>query len=425
MTKKPLWIASLLMVPIFLPVSTTLAHHGIANFDLNTDIELTGTVTDIDFLNPHSWVYFDVTDANGAVTAWRCELRGATVLRRSGWSTDMFPAGMQIRIFGSPDRREPNTCYLGTAIFPDGSSVDRYGQLEQPPATSEPVARALRTADGVPNLAGDWAAEQRVMTDPRGQAGTLVPLSVADEFEPGEVPAGGGRFPGSRGTDVSLADDPVDAYWNQRGSMFPLTEAGAAVMADFDGASTDNPRLRCEATNIMFDWTFETDINRIEQTADTIVLRYGSMGIERTIHLDRTTHPDTITPSVAGHSIGRWEGDVLVVDTVGFAPGILSADGRLPHGTGLHVVERFTLDPDTFALNRTYRAEDPEYFDGTFTGADAVFPSDLPFHGTTECEDRTYGNTLDGRADTGTTASAAPAQEEAAPWWMFWKDWLD
>ena len=68
------------------------AHHGIANFDLNTDIEVSGVVTDIDFINPHSWVYIDVTNADGTVTAWRCELRGGTVLRRSGWSEDMFPA---------------------------------------------------------------------------------------------------------------------------------------------------------------------------------------------------------------------------------------------------------------------------------------------------------------------------------------------
>ena len=96
------------------------AHHGIANFDLNTDIELAGVVTDVDFINPHSWLYLDVTAEDGSVTAWRCELRGSTVLRRSGWSEDMLPAGLGIRITGSPDRRDPTTCYLGTAFFPDG-----------------------------------------------------------------------------------------------------------------------------------------------------------------------------------------------------------------------------------------------------------------------------------------------------------------
>ncbi len=48
------------------------------------------------------------------------------------------------------------------------------------------------------------------------------------------------------------------------------------------------------------------------------------------------------------------------------------------------------LDPGTFALRREYVAEDPLYFEGEYRGADTVYPSDLPYHGTTECEDRTY-----------------------------------
>ena len=392
------------------------AHHGIANFDHNKDIELAGVVTDVEFINPHSWLHLDVTGADGAVTSWRCELRGATVLRRSGWSEDMFPAGTRLTVTGSPDRRDATTCYLGTAIFADGRTIDRYGQLREA-VVRAPVERPLRLANGDPNLAGDWAGEQRVMTDPRGQMGTLVPLSVADEFEPGDVPEGGQAFPGARGTAISLVADPVDTFWNRRPSALPLTEAGAAAIEGLDLASSDNPRLRCEPTNILFDWTFEQDINRIEHTETEIKMLYGSMGIERTIHLNLSAHPADIEPSLAGHSIGRWENDVLIVDTVGFAPGILSADGRLPHSDQLHVVERFTLDAERLALTREYTAEDPTYFAGQYTGRDAVLISDLPYHGTTACEDRTY------RGAAASSSEGAPAADEEAPWWMFWKLW--
>jgi hypothetical protein len=392
----------------FLIAGTASAHHGIANFDLNTDIELEGVVTGIEFLNPHSWLYLDVTDANGTVASWRCELRGKTVLERSGWSMEMFPDGMPITVTGSPDRRDPTTCYLGTAFFPDGSSVDRYGQLREPTQRA-PIDRPARLANGEPNIAGDWAAEQRVMTDPRGQSGTLVPLSTADEFAPGGVPEGAQAFPGARGTAISLAEDPVDAFWNQRPSALPLTAAGAQAIEGFDGASTDNPRLRCAPTNILFDWSFEHDINRITQTEDEIKMIYGSMGIERTIHLNMSEHPADIAPSLAGHSIGRWDNDVLIVDTIGFAPGILWADGRVPHSSELRVVERFTFDPERLGLERSYVAEDSLYFTGQYMGRDTVFVSDLPFHGTTECEDRTYRD-----------AEAATTDE---PWWMFWKFW--
>ena len=191
-----------------------LAHHGIVNFDLNKDIEITGVVTDLAFVNPHSWLYLSVTSADGSVTPWRCEMRAATVLRRSGWSEEMFENGSQVRITGSPDRKEPNTCYLGTITFADGSSMDRYGQ-RQKAAPLVPTERPARLASGRPNFAGDWAAEQRVMTDRRGISGALVPLSVADSVAPGAVPEGGRAFPGARGTPESLAQDAIRTAWTR------------------------------------------------------------------------------------------------------------------------------------------------------------------------------------------------------------------
>jgi hypothetical protein len=49
----------------------------------------------------YSWIYFDVTAADGKVGAFRCEMRSATVLRRSGWTKEMFRAGLRITIQGS------------------------------------------------------------------------------------------------------------------------------------------------------------------------------------------------------------------------------------------------------------------------------------------------------------------------------------
>jgi Family of unknown function (DUF6152) len=371
-------------------VAPAWAHHGVANFDLNKEITITGTVTRISLVNPHSWLFLDAAGDDGRVVSWRCELRGATVLRRSGWSPEMFKAGTTITITGAPDRFEPRTCYLGSAVFADGTRVDRYGQISRPAAVAAaaPVERALRHASGAPNLAGDWAAEQRVMTDPRGMAGAFLPIGVAREQKPGSVPEGTQAFPGTRGTAVSVAEDPIGAYWN-RPSAMPLTDAGRKAIEGFDGASTDNPRLRCEPTNILFDWAFETDVNRIEQSADVITLRYGSMGLERTVHLNISAHPRDVAPSRAGHSIGQWDGDTLVVDTVGFEPGILLADGRVPHSADLHVVERFTLDADKRALRRSFVATDPLYFEGEYRGADTVYVADVPYQ-PIACDDQSY-----------------------------------
>ena len=363
------------------------AHHGIANFDLEREISISGTVTELAFVNPHSWLYLDVTGEDGQVTAWRCELRGAAVLRRSGWTPELFAPGTMITITGAPDRFTAHTCYLGTVAFPDGTRIDRYGQIQRP-VPQPPADRPARLANGRPNFSGDWAAEQRMLTDPRGMSGAFLPMSVAQTLEPGAIPEGTRAFPGARGTEVARAEDPIAAYWNRPPAM-PLTEAGARAIEGFDGASTDNPRLRCEPTNILFDWTFEADVNRIIQRDDAITLVYGSMGLERTIHLKESEHPDDLEPSLAGHSIGRWEDDVLVVDTVGFAPGILLADGRVPHSDQLHVVERFSLDPERGALRRSYVATDPLYFEGEYTGSDVVYVADVPYQ-VTPCDDRSY-----------------------------------
>ena len=175
------WFRAVAVALVWLvSVAPAWAHHGVANFDLNKEITISGTVTRIDLVNPHSWLFLDVAGEDGRVVPWRCELRGATVLRRSGWSPEMFKAGTTITITGAPDRFEPNTCYLGSALFADGTRVDRYGQLSRPAAAAAaPVERPLRHASGAPNLAGDWAAEQRVMTDPRGMAGAFLPIGVA------------------------------------------------------------------------------------------------------------------------------------------------------------------------------------------------------------------------------------------------------
>jgi hypothetical protein len=330
-----------------------VAHHGPGTFDLRSSVSYpVATLTGVDMINPHSWLYFEVTAADGTVSKHRCEMRSVHTLRRSGWTEDLFPAGEQIAIEASPDRADPNSCYLQTIRFSNGSHMDRYGQYVKAPdgAIREvrgPVVvpsteqREYRRRSGEPNLAGDWAPEQRVMANAGG----------AGSGGPAAAPGGPRRYGGTT-----------------------LTAAGEAAAAAF--AREDNPRFRCETTSIVFDWTFDGPVNRIEQTDDTLVLRYGQMGLERTIHLNGT-RPANAPPSRAGYSVGRWENDVLVVETTGFLPGVLNAPVR--HSDQLRVVERFSLNPETFELTRAYEATDPVYLQGTYSGSDVIEVADAPY----------------------------------------------
>ena len=360
------------------------AHHGAGSFDLTKSVTFTGKLTKVDLINPHSWLYFDVADANGRVSHHRCEMRSVHVLARSGWTKDVFPIGQRITVEAAPDKVDPSSCYLNTIRFENGSHMDRYGQYVKAPegAVREVrgplvvpnTTRELRRPTGEPNISGDWAAEQVVMVDPRGTGGGLVPLSQLSQLKPGERPAGaGGRRGGGAGTGPRL-------YGGTE-----LTELGQQSAASF--AQKDNPRFRCETTSIIFDWTFDGPVNRITQNKDTIVLQYGQMGLKRTIAMNMKEHPANIKPTRAGHSIGRWDGDVLVVDTVGFLPGVLN--GPVRHSDKLHVVERFSLEPKTMKLTRAYVAEDSVYLKGQYTGSDVIQVADAPYT-QDKCKDQSF-----------------------------------
>ena len=346
---------ALVVVVLAAPVS---AHHGIGRFDPTREINVEGTLTSLDFVNPHSYVHFDSIDANGATIAMQCEMRAATVLRRSGWSPEMFVPGVAIKIHGRPHRDDPHYCYADTLTIGDAPTLKRYQQLSD----GAPVSRAerpYRLASGKPNLAGDWAQEQYIMARPPQGPANLVPESLLAKVEAGEV---------------AMADVPSHGWFPP---PVKLTVAGQAASDALRNLPPErNPRLSCQITSVLFDWVFDGTINRITQSDDVITMEYGR-GLTRTVHMDLEAHPSGIAPIRAGHSIGRWDGDTLVVDTVGFEPGSLA--GAVAHSADLHVAERFTLNPETLALRREYVADDALYFVNEYVSGDTVLPADAPF----------------------------------------------
>jgi hypothetical protein len=386
--------ASFVLAPV------ALAHHGFGNFAMDEDIQLSGVVTKIDFVNPHSWVHFEMTAADGSKSARRCELRSATTLRRSGWTPEMFAAGTRIEIQGSPDRNEKNACYVSTIKFGDGTVLDRYGQ-RIPAAAAE--QRVARLPSGEPNISGDWATEQLVMTDPAGRDGTLVPLSRVSSFERGAVPEGQREIAGARGTPEAQTPRTAPPGGGGGGGAFgrpavALTPAGTAAVAALPQLS--RAERACAPGSIVSDWGGEP-VNRIAQAGATVTIQYGRTGMTRTVHVGMAAHPANVAPSREGHSIGRWDGDVLVVDTVAFLPGTLL--GQTPHSAQLHVVERFSVDPATTMLKREVTAEDPLYFTAPYTRTDTMLLSAVPY-AAEACQDLTP-----------VLPPAAPAAAPAAP----------
>ena len=86
------------------------AHHAFAaEFDINKPVQLTGTVTKIEWTNPHAWLFIDAKDDSGAVHNWAIELVGINDLLRLGWGRDRVKAGDTISVVGFGARNGTNT----------------------------------------------------------------------------------------------------------------------------------------------------------------------------------------------------------------------------------------------------------------------------------------------------------------------------
>src|SRR5437773_12395804 len=91
------------------------AHHSFAaEFDATKPVTLKGTVTKVEWRNPHIWIYFDVKNPDGSVTAWQCEGGAPNALTRQGWSRDTFASGGPLTVEGYLAKDGTKTCNART-----------------------------------------------------------------------------------------------------------------------------------------------------------------------------------------------------------------------------------------------------------------------------------------------------------------------
>jgi Family of unknown function (DUF6152) len=109
---------------VFLLISIPLwAHHGASEYDMTKIVSLSGTVKELQFVNPHTLLTFTVKDDSGKVSEWEGELPSPNLLSRRGWSRSTLKPGDQVTIIGAPAKNGEKGLQVKKLVFPDGHEL--------------------------------------------------------------------------------------------------------------------------------------------------------------------------------------------------------------------------------------------------------------------------------------------------------------
>jgi hypothetical protein len=223
-------------------------------------------------------------------------------------------------------------------------------------SSGQSTSRPARTADDKPNFNGIWQANNEAHWDLQAheaRPGAVTQPGVYPSYEFARVPAAPvlalGAAAGVPGSIGVVQDDGQIPY---KPDLAKIKQENGENWIDRD------PELKCYLPGIpramYMPYPFQ-----IVQSTNKIEMAFTFAGAARTIHLDKVEGPPDDT--YMGHSVGRWEGDTLVVDVRNFnVKNWFDRAGNF-HSTSLHLVERFTpITPD--AINYEVTIEDPEVF---------------------------------------------------------------
>jgi hypothetical protein len=261
------------------------------------------------------------------------------------------------------------TCVLALGAFiapllaPSITAQQRQPQQQQPAQQQQPPAQTPAGRNsvqvGVPLGRGDAQGQRgRGALGGVGGRATLPPRTPPRNAE-GRVLLGGATIK-EKGVWIGGGFGSPG-----REAMQPWTRGVAADR----GVQELEPHTRCKASGIsrQFLTPYGVEIVEIPEIKRIYIFDIGGPHTFRVIYMDGRSHPKNLQPTYYGHSIGWWEGDTLVVDTVGFNEGFWLDRGATPHTDQLHTLERFTRN-DYNAMRYEMTVDDPGAYTKPWTG---------------------------------------------------------
>jgi hypothetical protein len=279
------------------------AHHSPAGYDRDTQMTLTGTIAELNWKNPHIYFILEVDNPDGSTRRQEIQAGSISVSTTLGLTRDILEPGKRVSVLVHPARSGSGRVVWGVNLTTDEGesySLDIGGAIDTRDRSVE-----------AESIAGSWVPPFRALRE-------------------GSVPLG----------------------------ELPMTDAARAARDDFDSWR----RLEASCTEWPAPRVMTFTIQRtITVEDDAVTMDFDWMGAKRVVHLDQTEHPADLEPTTQGHSIGRWEGDTLVIDTIGFEPNLSGVNLGVPSGLAKHMTERLSLTDDRKHLLYTYTIDDPEY----------------------------------------------------------------
>ena len=120
--RSPVALASLVLIAATLAHNASAHHSSVVNFDSNREVTITGIVTEVRWLNPHSRFRMDVKDPDGKVQEWLVEMGAVNTLKRAGFPMERFAIGDSITVTGAAGRRD-RTTLLREVVLSDGMNL--------------------------------------------------------------------------------------------------------------------------------------------------------------------------------------------------------------------------------------------------------------------------------------------------------------